>query len=330
MYTPDTAFDPNLGPEYKEDFEVGAELNFFKNRLNFDVALYSSTATDQIYPVYVPPSSGYSQTYTNVGQLDNKGIEVAVNAKAVDTKNFDWDIRLTYTANKNEVVSINGVDSLVYVSQLFGDPASALIVGQPYGVFYGSMSARDANGNVLIDPSTGYMIEAGEQGVVGDPNPDFMASINNAFKAYGFTLSFMFDVKFGGDLYSNSIVSMLGRGVTKDTEDRERTMVIQGVYGDATTLEPILDANGNTIPNTTQTSFNDLYFTSGFSTFAINSFSEWQVYDATTFRLREISLGYDLPKTVLKKTPFSNITLSVSARNVWLDTKYSKVFEFRS
>ena len=316
LYTPDVAYDPNLGPEYKEDIEVGTELNFFKDRIHLDLAVYKSLATDQIYPVFIPASSGYTQTYTNVGELENKGIEIALDTKNIDSKDFKWSTKITYTANKNKVNDINGVDSLVYVSQLFGDPASALIVGKPYGVFYGSQAARDDNGNLLIDPSSGLIIEAEEQGVVGDPNPEFMLGVSNSFKYKGFTLSCLVDLKYGGDIYSNSIVSLLGRGVTKDTEDRERTMVIPGVYGNSTTIEPILDGN-NTIPNTTQVSYNDLFFSSGFSSFAINSYSEFQVYDATTFRLREISLGYDLPKQILKKTPFSSVNFSISGRNLW-------------
>lgn len=322
MYTPDTATDPNLSPEFKEDFEVGAELNFFKNRLNIDVALYQSIATDQIYPIIVPSSSGYSRTYTNVGQLDNKGVELSLNAKPVVSKNVSWDVRLTYTQNVNKVVSINGVDSLAYISQLFGDPASALIVGEPYGVFYGSRTARDNEGNMLIDPSSGLMIEAAEQGIVGDPNPKFIAGLANTLKVYGVSISFLVDLKYGGDLYSNTITTLLGRGVTKDTEDRERSMIIPGVYGSSTTLEPVLDGNGNKIPNTTQISFNDQFFSSGFSSFAINSFAEWQVYDATTFRLREISVGYDLPKNLVSKTPLSEIGLSVTARNLWYYTPF--------
>jgi TonB-linked SusC/RagA family outer membrane protein len=322
MYTPDEAFDPKLNPEFKEDFEIGAELNFFDNRLNFDIALYKSVSTDQIYPIIIPASSGYSELYTNVGQLDNNGLELAINAKPVMRKNFSWDMRLTFTKNTNTVVSINGVDSLAYISQLFGDPASALIVGQPYGVFYGSKSARDSEGNLLIDPSSGLMIEAAEQGIVGDPNPKFIAGLNNSFKIYGVTISFLFDLKYGGDLYSNTITTLLGRGVTRDTEDREKTMVIPGVYGNSVTLEPILDGNGQKIENTTQISFNDQYFSSGLSSFAINSYAEWNIFDATTLRLREVSIGYDLPSKLVKKTPLSEIGISISARNLWYFTPF--------
>jgi len=184
------------------------------------------------------------------------------------------------------------------------------------------MSARDDEGNLLIDPSSGLMIEASEQGIVGDPNPKFIAGLSNTLKVYGVSVSFLFDLKYGGDLYSNSVSTLLGRGVTKDTEDRERSMIIPGVYGNSTTVEPILDANGNKIPNTTQISFNDQFFSSGFSSFAINSFAEWQVYDATTFRLREISVGYDLPNNLVSKTPLSGIGLSVTARNLWYYTPF--------
>ena len=124
----------------------------------------------------------------------------------------------------------------------------------------------------------------------------------------------MFDYRKGGDVYSNSIVSMLGRGVTKDTEDREKTVIIPGYYGDPNTGEALLDGNGQKIPNITQVSVNDLYFG---ESFAINSAGEWNVYDGTTYRLREISLGYDLPKTLLQRTPFGSATISVIGRNLW-------------
>jgi hypothetical protein len=209
------------------------------------------------------------------------------------------------------------VDSLAYISQLFGDPASAIIVGEPYGVFYGNVSQRDEEGNVLIDPSTGLMIDALEQEVYGDPNPDYIMGISNNLSYKGVSLSFLFDYKKGGDIFSNSVVSMLGRGVTKDTEDREKTVILPGVYGDANTRQPILDAQGNKIPNITQVSVNDLYFSSGFSSYAINSYGEWQVYDATTLRLREITLGYTIPQQWLNNGPIETIFLSVSGRNLW-------------
>jgi len=269
---------------------------FFYNRLGLDFTYYMSKSTDMIYPVFVAPSSGYSNYYTNVGRMDNKGVEIAMDVKPVKTTSgFDWDIYGTFTLNRNEVKEINGVDSLSYVSQLFGDPASALIVGKPYGTFYGNVSLRDDEGNILIDPSDGFMIVDNEKKDYGSPYPDFIMGVTNTLRFKGLVFSFLVDYTHGGKLYSNAISTLLGRGVTKDTEDREKTMIIPGVYGNPNTQQPILDGSGNKIPNKTQISVNDLYFSSGNSTFAINSAGEWQVYDATCLRLRELTLGYDLP-----------------------------------
>jgi hypothetical protein len=118
----------------------------------------------------------------------------------------------------------------------------------------------------------------------------------------------------GGDIYSVTVSSLMGRGVTKDTRDRETSWIIPGVYGDPNTNLPILDNNKNPIPNHTRITTNDLYFG---TTFAINSATEWNVYDATVYRLREINLGYEIPKTWYKKLPISTMSLSVTGRNLW-------------
>jgi hypothetical protein len=110
------------------------------------------------------------------------------------------------------------------------------------------------------------------------------------------------------------VLSLLGRGVTKDTEDREVNSVIPGVYGNATTLEPIRTPEGDKITNTTMVEENGLWFG---SSFAINGVSEWATWDATVFRLREVTLAYQFPKELLGKTPFGSATLSLTGRNLW-------------
>ncbi len=106
----------------------------------------------------------------------------------------------------------------------------------------------------------------------------------------------------------------MGRGVTKDTEGREFNYVIPGVIGDVNTFQPVLDAEGKKIPNTIQVEMNDLYFG---ETFGTNSADEWSVFDATVFRLQEVSLGYSLPKTLLARTPFGSATITFTGRNLW-------------
>jgi hypothetical protein len=115
-------------------------------------------------------------------------------------------------------------------------------------------------------------------------------------------------------MWSNTVLSLLGRGVTKDTEDREVNKVIPGVYGNPSTLEPIRTPEGDKIVNTTMVEVNGLYFG---NTFAINGVNEFSVYDATVFRLREVTLAYQFPKSLLSKTPFGNASISFTGRNLW-------------
>ena len=191
----------------------------------------------------------------------------------------------------------------------------------PFGYLEGTTSYRDDKGNLLINPATGGMIENTlEQSIVGNPNPDYKLGITNSLSYKGLSLGILFDMTKGGDIYSTTISSLLGRGVTRDTENRNNTYIIPGVYGDPATGKPILDANGNTIPNATRLTQNDLWFspepTLG-QTFAINTATEWNVYDATTYRLREITLAYKIPKSLFQKLPVGSLTVSLSGRNLW-------------
>jgi hypothetical protein len=190
-----------------------------------------------------------------------------------------------------------------------------LEAGKPYGYLRGSINARDsATGQLLIDPQTGFMIRATDEGMIGDPNPDFKAGLTNTITYKGFFLNVLFDMTKGGDFYSVTISSLLGRGVTRDTKDRETSWIIPGVYGDPNTGLPILDNNKNLMPNVSRISTNDLYFG---ESFAINSANEWNIYDATVYHLRELSLGYNIPANFLKKTPVGSATISVTGRNLW-------------
>lgn len=314
MYTPNTGYDPMLNPEFKTELEVGTQLAFLNNRVGIDLTWYSNKSTDLITAIDVAASSGYTQQYTNVGEMTNKGIELGLDLAPVRTSSFGWDIGITFTKNENEIVSITEGVERATIGALFGDPQVMIAVGQPYGVFRGEVNARDDEGNLLIDKSTGFLIRDTELEYYGDPNPDFLSSIQNDFSFKGFHLKVLFDYRKGGDVYSNSVTSLLGRGVTKDTEDREKTVIIPGYYGDPNTGEPLLDPDGNQIPNITQVTVNDLYFG---ESFAINSAGEWNVFDGTVLRVREVSFGYDFPKSVLSNTPFGGIMLSVTGRNLW-------------
>ena len=223
-----------------------------------------------------------------------------------------------FTKNRSEILSLaDGVDK-IYIGGDFSTPAPVLMVGQPYGVLEGTKIARAEDGSPLIDPSTGMYINEVEAGIIGDPNPEYKLAMTNTLSFYGFTLSAMLDFQKGGCVYSTYLTDLLGRGVTKDTEDRLGGRILPGVYGDATTLEPILDADGKMIRNTTTMTESDLYFSDGtYSTFAINSCDEVAVYDATVLRLREVSLAYKFPRKWISALKLSGLELSFVGRNLW-------------
>jgi hypothetical protein len=199
------------------------------------------------------------------------------------------------------------------------EPQPTLKEGLPYGYLRGSVIARDKDGTPLVNPSTGAYMEATDLGDLGNPYPDYKVGITNTFSYKGISVSALFDARVGGVLVSGPASDMLGRGVTKDTEDRLGTRILPGILADPDTHQPILDASGNKIQNTIQLSENDLWFASASTapTFAMNSVDEFATFDATVFRLSEISLGYDLPANWLRKTFLGSANLSIIARNLW-------------
>lgn len=314
----DAAGGKNLQPEFTKELELGTQLSFFNKRFELDFTWYDKNSSNLLAGITTPSSTGYNTFYTNFGGISNKGVEIEATVRPFKGKDFGWEIRGVFTHNKNIVTAL--APGLTHLA-LGGGTTNATTgfeVGKPWGFIYGTKDLRDsATGQLLIDPKTGTMIQDPSQYMIGNPNPDYKLGITNSFRYKGFFLSVLFDMTKGGDLYSVTISSELGRGVTMDTRDRSAGWVIPGILGDAVTGKAIL-VGGKTIPNQTRISTNDLYFSpSGGNTFAINTASEWNVYDATVYRLRELSLGFELPKSLFKNTGISSATFSVTGRNLW-------------
>ncbi len=318
MFIPTTVYDENLKPEFTREVETGIELKFFENRIGIDGTFYNRISDNQIGAKTTPASSGSSSFVTNFGSIRNRGVELGVDVYPIFQDDFKWSIYTTYTNNKSEVLELaDGVDE-IRIGGDFSTPSPVLIVGQPYGILKGEKIARTDDGTPLVDPSTGMYINDTEEGIIGNPNPDYKLAMTNTLSYKNWTFSFMMDFQKGGCVNSSYLTDLLGRGVTKDTEDRLGSRILPGVYGDANTLQPILDGEGKTIKNTTAISESDLYFSDGtYSTFAINSCDEVATYDATVLRLREISLGYEFPKSLVSKLKLTGLEASVVGRNLW-------------
>ncbi|HVI43571.1 MAG TPA: SusC/RagA family TonB-linked outer membrane protein [Chitinophaga sp.] len=309
-----TSNNPKLKPEFTQDFEVGLTLEFFDRRIALDAAYYNRSSTNQIAAITTPASSGFTQLFENFGKISNKGVEIDLNVIPVQTKDFTWNLHWVFTKNKSEVVSLLPGVERIPLNNILTEISPYLEPGKPFGYLRGTVDYRDAKGNLLINPATGLLIRNPEQQMIGDPNPDFKTGLNTTFNYKGVFLSALFDLTKGGDMYSVTVSSLLGRGVTKDTRDRETGYVIPGYYGDGNTGKPILDSKGEQIRNTTSVSLRELYFG---ESFAINSATEWNVYDATVYTLREVTLGYDLPKKWFQRTPIGSLTVTLTGRNLW-------------
>ena len=318
MELPTILYDPELQPEFTSEVEFGTELKVLDSRVGLDLTWYNRISENQIGAKTSAPSTGYSSYVTNFGSLQNKGVELGLDLYPIVENDYSWNIYTIFTRNRSKVLSLaDGVDK-IYIGGDFSSPRPVLIVGQPYGVLEGEVLARTPEGDPLVSPATGMYINDTEPGIIGDPNPDYKLSVTNNLRYKNFSLSFMFDFQKGGCVFSSYLTDLLGRGVTKDTEDRLGGRIIPGVYGNPNTLEPYKDAEGKYIPNTTQIAEADLWFSDGtYSTYAINSCDEVACYDATVLRLRELTFSYQLPKPLLSKLKVAGAEVGIVGRNLW-------------
>lgn len=308
--------DPNLKPEITTEVEGGVDVRLWNDRLGFSFTYYNKESKDQIAQISLPEETGFQAQLTNFGTVTNKGIEVGMDITPLQLPNgLAWTITGAFTRNRNEVKELrNGVEEIQFGSGFGGSVVAVHRPGEPFAVLLGTADARDDEGNFLIDPSNGSLIRSLDPQIIGDPNPDFILGITNTVTFKGLTISALWDLRKGGDLFSTSVNQILGRGVLAYQADREGNAIINGVYANPETFEPYLDDNGNKIPNQTMIEVNSLYFG---ESFAVNAADEWSVFDATTYRLREASVSYAFPKSLMSKTPFGSLSIGLTGRNLW-------------
>lgn len=318
----DNLGNENLKPEFTTEYEAGLELNLMKGRVGIDVTYYSKITEDQIFSVNIPAATGYFTKTLNAGEISNKGWEVGLDLNPfLNPEGFSWNIYTTFARNVSKVEKlIDGLDQINPGNRVAAY-GNILRVGEPYGVIEGEVQNRDANGNLLINALTGLPTKAPGQQIVGDPNPDFLMGINNTMTYKGFKLGFLFDWKQGGDILSLSNGYLRGFGLTEETAvDRDRTYVLPGVLADPNDpTQPMLDQNGNTVTNNIQISPQNYWSgaTNGTQRNQYRFSAESLIFDATVFRLRELSLGYTFTKQMLKKLPFGSMSVTLLGRNLW-------------
>ena len=321
---PNSSFNPELKPEFTDEIEFGGNFEFFNGRITLDATYYDRLSTNIIAQRAVPSASGFTSVFSNFGEIRNSGWEIGLSATPVQLNNgLRWNTSFAFTRNLNVVEKLaDGVTEL-NIEGVFTTATSVARPGFAMGVIRGTVAKRDDQGRLLIDPQTGVAIPDTEQKIIADPYPKFILGFTNTVSYKGFSLSGLLEWRNGGQMFSQTTAFLLGRGTTKDTENRDVPKVVPGVLGNPNTLLPLTDTNGNPIINTIQVMDNNLWFQAqGGGAFAINSPSEFSIFDATTIRLREVTFGYDLPKKLFKGTFLSGANISFSGRNLWYIAPY--------
>ncbi len=293
----------DLRPELVTELELGIETRLFNNRVGLDLSVYDKRTNDLIIQTKpLDPATGTTVTSDNIGEISNKGLELGFNATLIKPSNddgFRWDVSGQYTINENIVEDNGSAPGSITVIAGFGNQGNAAISGEAFGVIVGSSIQRNANGDFVVGADGNYVVN-NDLSIIGDPNADWRTTVINEFSYKNFTLSGQIEYTHGGDIFSTTASALLSRGLTTDTAfDRSQTYVLPGVT-----------TNGE--PNTTQIAATDVGFVN--SGFFID---EQAVYDASTIRLREISLSYNFPAKLLEKTPFGKASITFSGQNLW-------------
>ncbi len=204
-YARDTrAGNPYLKPERKYEIEAGVDLRFLNDRVSFGATAFYSKTTDAILQVSVASSAGFASQTQNAGELENKGLEFTLEPTWVKTSSgFTWSSTFIWSNYRNKVLSMAGVQSVLLTGGGFSDGSSRAVEGRPVGVLWGTDYARNANGSYVLDEN-GFPTLAANEGVIGNPNPDFRASIGNTFSYKGFSLYALFDFQQGGDMWNGT------------------------------------------------------------------------------------------------------------------------------
>jgi len=305
--------NPGLKPELLAELELGLEARFWKYRGYFDLTFFNRTTNDLIVRQPLPPSTGFSFTQNNVGEIQNKGIEAALGLDILKTRDFTWNSQVNFFTNEETVTQLDE-DFIAYAGSLavgggLFRGSNAAIEGESLGTIVGTMIERDSQGNFVVNSAGNYVVAEqdadGNVPIIGDAVPDYTMNFSNTLSYRGLSLGVQIAHTKGGDILSSTIATLLGRGLIVETQDRLATYILPGVN---------VDADGVSTPNTTQLN-NSTYF---FSNLLFGP-TELRIYDASVIRLQEVSLSFAVPTKFLDKTPLGNLTVSVQGFNLWYD-----------
>jgi hypothetical protein len=320
--------NPGLVPEHTSSYEAGTDLSFFHNKISLNATYYYSLTDNAIIQVPIAYSTGYGAALMNAAEITNHGLELTLNTTPVRTKyGLRWDLNFNWSKNVSLVNHLaNGVTNLFVGGFTNGQIVD--VPGQPAGMIYGTQFVRDPKtGQLLIDdvksdPGYGMPIvdPNATNKIIGNTNPDWIGSVFSNLSYKGFSLGIQIAIRQGGQMWDGTRGAMDYFGTAGETADRNGTATFSGIAGH-------LDPNGNVISSGNKSSVvanTNQYYWQNIN----NSFvgpTEANVEDASFIKLRQLSLTYALPMSVVKKAHFQAISLTAFANNIILWTRYKGV-----
>jgi hypothetical protein len=277
--------NPDLRPETVTSTEFGIELSMLSNKLTLDVTVYDMETKDLIFDVPVPASTGFLFNRSNIGLVTNKGLEIALGATLMETNNLSWNTSLFYSANENKVEElVDGLDSFVYNNTTDGNLAVKATEGGSIGDLYGRVATGETDASGLP------LYSAGPTELLGNAQPDFLAGWSNTIRYKDLSMSFLIDARIGGQVYSQTSADLDRVGVSERSLQYRDGIVVSGTN------------TGTGAANTEKISGQE-YWTQ------MSEVSGNYVYDQDNIRLRELSIGYNIPNVSAIGLQSANIQL---------------------
>lgn len=330
---PNTKNNPNLKSERTKNIEFTLQMGFLQERVGFDFTYYKSNTLDQILPVNVTAATGYTARYVNSGEVQNKGIEISAFVTPIRTGDFEWKVNANFARNRNEVLSLYGDVQNVQIASLqggvtlnagFTKGADGKVHGLPFGVIRGTNFVYHENGQKIVKANGMYQASASSAEIIGNPNPDWIGGLNNTLTYKTLSLSFLIDVRHGGDIWSLDQWYGEGTGmypITAGLNDKgnpKRDPVASG----GGVLFPGVQADGT--PNTVYAANTDGGGATAYG-YPANPPRAMYIYDGSYVKLREVALTFGLPTSWVAKTKaFKAVDISLIGRNLWIIHKNMK------
>ncbi len=306
------------------EFEVGADIRFFKDRIGIDVAYYNRVSDMQIFSLPVDPATGYSSMVMNFGKVSNKGVELLLTTTPIKTRNFQWNLDFNWSKNNNLVVSLpEGLEGgkAAIANDGWGDVYMYAEVGKPIGQIYATLPERTADGKYIVG-SNGAPLQKTEREDTGyNVQNDWSGGISTSLRYKNISVSATFDVRFGGKIYSRtkSLLWFTGNSIETTYNQRRAFIVPNSV---------VSDGNGGYVENTTPIdlySSTFQYYYDGNTSNAIEG-SACVLIDRTYAKLRNLSISWTLPQKWTDPLHIKGITLSAVGNNLFLWTPASNCY----